>query len=98
MAGNNACIVCDDAELEKVVPQVTTGALFHAGQVCVASKRIYVHESLYDRFLDMLVEESKKFAVDDDESILAAACSLPVLLDVSIPAADDLGRWDISGG
>ncbi|KAL7624278.1 hypothetical protein AAE478_005838 [Parahypoxylon ruwenzoriense] len=67
LAGNNACIVCDDADLDKVVPQVATGALFHAGQVCVASKRVYVHESLYDRFLDLLIEESKKFAVDDDE-------------------------------
>lgn len=69
LAGNNACIVCDDVDLDKVVPQVATGALFHAGQVCVASKRIYVHESLYDRFLDKLVEESKKFAVDDDDSV-----------------------------
>ncbi|KAI5864324.1 aldehyde dehydrogenase [Durotheca rogersii] len=66
LAGNNACIVCDDADLAKVVPQVAIGSLFHAGQVCVASKRIYVHESLYDRFLELLVEEAKKFAVDDD--------------------------------
>lgn len=69
LAGNNACIVCDDADLDAVVPQVAIGALFHAGQVCVASKRIYVHESLYDRFLEKLVEESKKFAVDDDQSV-----------------------------
>lgn len=69
LAGNNACIVCDDADLDAVVPQVAIGALFHAGQVCVASKRVYVHESLYDRFLEKLVEESKKFAVDDDQSV-----------------------------
>ncbi|KAI2611230.1 aldehyde dehydrogenase [Hypoxylon fragiforme] len=68
LAGNNACIVCEDVDLAKVVPLVASGALFHAGQVCVASKRIYVHESLYDRFLDMLVEESKKYVVDDDEN------------------------------
>ncbi|KAI0008437.1 aldehyde dehydrogenase [Xylariaceae sp. FL0662B] len=68
MAGNNACIICEDADLDKVIPQVGVGCFYHAGQVCVASKRIYVHESLYDRFLEMLVEESKKYAVSDDES------------------------------
>ncbi|KAI1807760.1 aldehyde dehydrogenase [Daldinia bambusicola] len=75
LAGNNACIVCDDVDLDKVVPEITMGALYHAGQVCVASKRIYVHESLYDRFLEKLVEESKKFAVDDEESIAFAPLS-----------------------
>ncbi|KAI1449604.1 aldehyde dehydrogenase [Annulohypoxylon stygium] len=69
LAGNNACIVCDDVDLDKVVPQVATGALFHAGQVCVASKRLYIHEKIYDKFLERLVEESKKYAVDDDDSL-----------------------------
>ncbi|KAI1084004.1 aldehyde dehydrogenase [Whalleya microplaca] len=68
MAGNNACIICEDADLDKVIPQVGVGCFYHAGQVCVASKRLYVHESIYDRFLERLVEESKKYAISDDES------------------------------
>ncbi|KAI1343848.1 aldehyde dehydrogenase [Xylariaceae sp. FL0016] len=67
LAGNNACIICEDADLAKVVPSVAVGCFFHAGQVCVASKRIYVHESIYDRFLEMFIEESKKFIIDDSE-------------------------------
>ncbi|OTB03524.1 hypothetical protein M426DRAFT_321679 [Hypoxylon sp. CI-4A] len=101
LAGNNACIVCDDADLEKVVPQVTTGALFHAGQVCVASKRIYVHESLYDRFLDMLVEESKKFAVDDDESIAFGPLSNKANYDRAVSFVEDCkknGYKIVTGG
>ncbi|KAI8625462.1 aldehyde dehydrogenase-like protein [Xylariaceae sp. FL1651] len=65
LAGNNAAIVCEDADLEKVVPSVAMGCFFHAGQVCVASKRVYVHESLYDRFIELLIEESKKFTPDE---------------------------------
>ncbi|KAI1179829.1 aldehyde dehydrogenase-like protein [Nemania sp. FL0916] len=62
LAGNNAAIVCADADLEKVVPSVALGCFFHGGQVCVASKRVYVHESLYDRFMELFVEEAKKFS------------------------------------
>ncbi|KAH9898760.1 aldehyde dehydrogenase [Xylariomycetidae sp. FL2044] len=65
LAGNNACVVCDDVDLAKVVPLVAQETLFHAGQVCVASKRVYVHEAIYDRFLDALVEEAKKYAPDN---------------------------------
>ncbi|KAI3319105.1 aldehyde dehydrogenase-like protein [Xylariaceae sp. AK1471] len=61
LAGNNAAIICEDADLEQVVPSVASGCFFHGGQVCVASKRVYVHESLYDRFMELFVEEAKKY-------------------------------------
>ncbi|KAI2632314.1 aldehyde dehydrogenase [Hypoxylon sp. NC1633] len=101
LAGNNACIVCDDADLDKVVPQVAIGALFHAGQVCVASKRVYVHESLYDRFLDMLVDESKKFAVDDENSVAFGPLSNKANFDRAVGFIDDCkknGYKIVTGG
>ena len=69
LAGNDAAIVCEDVDLERVVPLVATGALIHGGQVCVASKRIYVHEAIYDRFLAMLIEEAKKFVGHPDPAV-----------------------------
>ena len=69
LAGNDAAIVCEDVDLEKVVPLVARGTLMHSGQVCVASKRVYVHEAIYDRFLEMLIEEAKKYAGDPDPSV-----------------------------
>jgi acyl-CoA reductase-like NAD-dependent aldehyde dehydrogenase len=65
LAGNNAAIICEDADLEQVVPSVAGGCFFHGGQVCVASKRIYVHESLYDRFMELFIEEAKKYTMDN---------------------------------
>ncbi|RWA05064.1 hypothetical protein EKO27_g10041 [Xylaria grammica] len=62
LAGNNAAIICEDADLEKVVPSVAYGCFYHGGQVCVASKRVYVHETLYDKFMELFVEESKKYS------------------------------------
>ncbi|KAK7920197.1 hypothetical protein PG985_008219 [Apiospora marii] len=51
LAGNDAAIVTDDVDLEVVVPKVALGCLLHAGQMCVASKRLYVHASRYDAFV-----------------------------------------------
>ncbi|KAK7755773.1 hypothetical protein SLS62_002058 [Diatrype stigma] len=69
LAGNDAAVVCDDVDLARVVPLVAAGALTHAGQVCVASKRVYVHEAVYDRFLALLVDEVRKYAGHDDPSV-----------------------------
>ncbi|AEO71223.1 uncharacterized protein THITE_2123393 [Thermothielavioides terrestris NRRL 8126] len=67
LAGNDACIVCADADLDKVVPCVASGGFFNAGQVCVASKRVYVHESIYDEFLARLVREVEaQYAIRED--------------------------------
>ncbi|KAK1761223.1 aldehyde dehydrogenase [Echria macrotheca] len=67
LAGNDACIVCADADFDKTIPSVASGAFFNAGQVCVASKRIYVHESIYDEFLKRLVEEVEtKYGVQEN--------------------------------
>ncbi|KAI1740994.1 aldehyde dehydrogenase-like protein [Xylaria scruposa] len=65
LAGNDAAIVCEDVELEKVVPSVAAGCFFHAGQVCVASKRVYVHESLYDKFMELFIEEAQKYSPEN---------------------------------
>lgn len=67
LAGNDACVVCADVDLDRVVPAVASGGFFNAGQVCVASKRIYVHESIYDEFLKRLVREvDGKFGIQED--------------------------------
>jgi len=72
LAGNDACVVCPDADLEKTIPSVASGGFFNAGQVCVASKRIYVHESIYDEFLDKLVKEVEtKFTVQEDANAMS---------------------------
>lgn len=69
LAGNNACIVCADVDLPAVAAKVAKDCLFHAGQVCVAAKRIYVHDDIYDRFLELLKEEAKKYTVTDDPAV-----------------------------
>ncbi|CAK7219421.1 hypothetical protein SCUCBS95973_003816 [Sporothrix curviconia] len=65
LAGNDAAIVFADVadepgRLDAVVAQTVSGAFFNAGQMCVATKRVYVHASIYDEFLARFVAETNK--------------------------------------
>lgn len=67
LAGNDAAIVCPDVDLDEVVAKSATGSFFNAGQMCVATKRIYVHEDIYDGFLAKFIAEVKgkyRIAID----------------------------------
>ncbi|KAI9718146.1 MAG: hypothetical protein M1828_006844 [Chrysothrix sp. TS-e1954] len=63
LGGNDACIVMADADIEKHAPQVAMGAFFNSGQVCVATKRIYIHEKIYKPFLEAMVNFTKTIKV-----------------------------------
>jgi acyl-CoA reductase-like NAD-dependent aldehyde dehydrogenase len=48
LGGNDAAIVLDDVNPKLVAPKIFAGAMMNSGQVCLAIKRIFVHESQYD--------------------------------------------------
>ncbi|TYA10188.1 aldehyde dehydrogenase family protein [Paenibacillus faecis] len=54
MGGKNAAIVLNDADLEKIVPMVVSGAFRSAGQKCTATSRIIVESGIYDAFASAL--------------------------------------------
>ena len=57
LGGKDPAIVCGDANMQRAVHGVMNGALFNTGQVCASTERIYVVESIYDRFVDELAKE-----------------------------------------
>jgi acyl-CoA reductase-like NAD-dependent aldehyde dehydrogenase len=48
LGGNDAAIVLDDVNPKEIAPKLFFAAMVNSGQVCLAAKRIYVHESIYD--------------------------------------------------
>src|SRR5882724_6272932 len=62
---NDAGIVLDDVDPKKVAPGIFEGAFQNSGQVCLAIKRLYVHESVYDEICNELVAIAKNTVVDD---------------------------------
>ncbi|NIJ36110.1 acyl-CoA reductase-like NAD-dependent aldehyde dehydrogenase [Sphingopyxis panaciterrae] len=54
LGGNDAAIVMPDVDLDDVAQKIFFGAFFNSAQICVATKRLYVHESIYDGLRDRL--------------------------------------------
>jgi acyl-CoA reductase-like NAD-dependent aldehyde dehydrogenase len=54
LGGNDAAIVLDDVDITLVAPKIFFAAMFNTGQVCLAIKRVYAHDSIYDRLCDEL--------------------------------------------
>jgi acyl-CoA reductase-like NAD-dependent aldehyde dehydrogenase len=50
LGGNDAAVVLPDVDVEAVAQKIFWGAFRNSGQVCVAIKRVYVHEAIYERF------------------------------------------------
>jgi acyl-CoA reductase-like NAD-dependent aldehyde dehydrogenase len=65
LGGNDAAIVMNDVDPVATAKRVYDGAMANAGQICVAVKRAYVHEDMYDEFCDELAKLAKASVVDD---------------------------------
>ena len=51
LGGNDPAYVAQDADIAKTVENVVDGAIYNAGQSCCAVERVYVHRSVYEKFL-----------------------------------------------
>lgn len=60
LGGKDPMIVLEDADIAAAAHWGAWGAFYNTGQTCMAVERIYVVESVYDRFLDAFVEETRK--------------------------------------
>ncbi len=76
LGGKDAMIVTDDADIQKAAEAAVFGALTNAGQACISVERIYVHEAVYDKFVDTVVEEVRKVKVGGDDGHLGAMTSI----------------------
>lgn len=63
LGGKNGMIVMEDADLELALDGVLWGAYGTTGQRCTATSRLILHEAIYDRFLEMLVERAKTLKI-----------------------------------
>jgi acyl-CoA reductase-like NAD-dependent aldehyde dehydrogenase len=58
-------IVDRSAQLDRVIEPVVKGGYYHAGQVCVSTQRVFVHEDIFDEFVDRLVSRVVKLRTGD---------------------------------
>ncbi len=65
LGGNDASIVMPDADPKKVAEQLFWSSFSNAGQICVAAKRVYIHEDIYDELSQAIAEYAKNVKVGD---------------------------------
>jgi aldehyde dehydrogenase (NAD+) len=63
LGGNNAVIITESADLKIVVPGAVFGAVGTAGQRCTSTRRLIIHESVYDKVRDALVNAYKQLKI-----------------------------------
>ncbi|MCA1714463.1 MAG: aldehyde dehydrogenase family protein [Gammaproteobacteria bacterium] len=86
LGGNNAIIVDESAELKLAIPAIVFGAVGTAGQRCTTTRRLFVHENIYDDVLARLItaygQVGKK--IGDPTAFLAASGSDCGIANVNI--------------
>ncbi len=88
LGGNAAVIVEPDADLAWAAARCAIGGFTYAGQSCISTQRIYVHESVYTPFLDAFtrrVQQLEVGAVLDDHTDVGPM--------ISADAAERVERW-----
>lgn len=65
LGGNDAGIVLGDVDPKETAPKLFQSAFQNSGQVCIAMKRLYVHESIYDEMCDELATIAKATVIGD---------------------------------
>lgn len=65
LGGNNAIIISEFADLEIALPACVFGAVGTAGQRCTSTRRLIIHEKVYDAFKEKLVKAYKQLKIGD---------------------------------
>ncbi|HVC13084.1 MAG TPA: aldehyde dehydrogenase family protein [Burkholderiales bacterium] len=88
LGGNGPTIVHADADIAEAAPQCARNSMRLAGQSCISVQNVYVHESLYERFVERLVAEVGKLRLGDP---LDPATDVGTLIDER--AAQRVEQW-----
>ena len=103
LGGKSPAIVCDDAILDDAVHGSLFAMFYGGGQACEARTRIYVHESLYDQFVEKFVHKANALKVGDplDKATHIGALISPeriTLMESFVKSAEQDGGRILCGG
>ncbi|MBI4462224.1 MAG: aldehyde dehydrogenase family protein, partial [Acidobacteria bacterium] len=65
LGGSDPMIVCDDADLDRALTGASVGRFYNCGQACLAIKRLYLFETIYDQFVEKLTGKVERLKVGD---------------------------------
>jgi len=65
LGGKDPVYICEDVEIKNAAAAVADGAFYNTGQSCCAVERIYIHEKIYDQFVQSFLENVRSFVLGD---------------------------------
>jgi len=96
LGGNNAIIVSDKADLEMAIPAIVFGAVGTAGQRCTTTRRLIIHESIYNdvkkKLLNAYEQVAKKIGNPLDEDYLVGPMIDQTAVSVFTNALDEVKK------
>jgi acyl-CoA reductase-like NAD-dependent aldehyde dehydrogenase len=81
LGGKDPMIVCRDADLERAAKGAVFGSHFNTGQVCISVETCYVEAPVYDRFVALVLEESRHLRVGQ-ESLTGEAIDMGPMMSL----------------
>lgn len=88
LGGNAAVIIEPDADLKWAAARCAAGGFTYAGQSCISTQRIYVHERVYQQFLELFLPSVRRLKVGD---VLDDHTDVGPL--IALDAAERVERW-----
>ena len=88
LGGNAAVIIEPDADLTWAATRCAVGGFTYAGQSCISTQRIYVHERVYQSFLELFGQQVRQLKVGD---VLDEHTDVGPM--ISLEAAERVERW-----
>lgn len=70
LGSNSPVIVLEDADLDEAVQATVSGAFWAAGQNCLGVQRIYIQESIREKFQRKFVERTRQYSIGDKQSLV----------------------------
>ena len=78
LGGKSPLVIMDDADLQEAIMGAVRGIFTHQGQVCIGSSRVYVHQNIYQQFVEKYVQIVSNLgmgALDDPNTIIGPIIS-----------------------
>ncbi|MGI9351007.1 MAG: aldehyde dehydrogenase family protein [Rhizobiaceae bacterium] len=91
LGGKDPGYVMEDADLDPAVDTLIDGAMFNSGQCCCGIERIYVHESLYDEFVERAVKLVSSYKLGnplEEETTIGPMANVRFAMEVREQIAD----------
>jgi len=65
LGGNAAILVDKDSNIDEIVDLIALGSFLYAGQICISTQRIFVHQEIYDDFEAQFIQATQRLKVGD---------------------------------